>query len=114
MGTELFLWVLLNYGLTNIVVTGVIFEPVRNWFLKMSESKSIFKGIFGFFNELINCQMCFSTWSGIFFSIMVWSPMNEVFGVSLLISWLFDGIFTSGAVWALNSIIEFFEESRLK
>lgn len=110
MGTELFLWILLNYGLTNIVVFGVIFEPVRNWFLRMSQSKSKLKGIAGFINELINCPMCFSTWSGIFFSLIMWSPINEVFGLSLLISWLFDGILTSGAVWALNSIIEFFED----
>ncbi len=26
----------------------------------------------------------------------------------------FDGMFTCGAVWAVNAIIEFFEESRLK
>jgi hypothetical protein len=26
----------------------------------------------------------------------------------------FDGMFTAGAVWALNAIVEFFEENRIK
>jgi hypothetical protein len=26
----------------------------------------------------------------------------------------FDGMFVAGAVWALNAIVEFFEESRIK
>ena len=115
MGDQIILWILLNYGLTNIVVFGVIFEPVRNWFEKIANSGSKFKKIGGFFNELINCPMCFATWSGIFFSIaMQWSLTNIAFGAPTIISWLFDGILTSGAVWALNSIIEFFEESRIK
>jgi hypothetical protein len=27
-------------------------------------------------------------------------------------SWFFDGILSSGAVWAINSIVEWFEENR--
>jgi hypothetical protein len=31
------------------------------------------------------------------------------------IVWIFfDGMFTAGSVWALNAIIEFFEENRIK
>jgi hypothetical protein len=31
------------------------------------------------------------------------------------ISYLFfDGMFTAGSVWAINAIIEFFEENRIK
>jgi hypothetical protein len=31
------------------------------------------------------------------------------------IVWVFfDGMFTAGSVWALNAIIEFFEENRIK
>jgi hypothetical protein len=27
-------------------------------------------------------------------------------------SWFFDGILSSGAVWAINAIVEYFEENR--
>jgi hypothetical protein len=37
---------------------------------------------------------------------------------SLDIHWIpsifFDGMFTAGIVWAINGIVEFFEESRIK
>jgi hypothetical protein len=32
--------------------------------------------------------------------------------VSYLVSWFFDGMLASGSTWAINSIIEWFEENR--
>ena len=33
--------------------------------------------------------------------------------MKFLTSWFFDAILSSGAVWIINSIIEWFEENRL-
>jgi hypothetical protein len=35
-----------------------------------------------------------------------------MFNTPLYYSWFFDGITSAGAVWALNGIIEWFEENR--
>jgi hypothetical protein len=33
-------------------------------------------------------------------------------GTNPNIAWFFDGMLASGAVWAINSIVEWFEENR--
>jgi hypothetical protein len=33
-------------------------------------------------------------------------------GVSSWVSWFFDGMLSSGSVWAINSIVEWYEENR--
>jgi hypothetical protein len=35
-----------------------------------------------------------------------------LFNTPLFCSWFFDGVMSSGAVWVINSIIEWFEENR--
>jgi hypothetical protein len=40
--------------------------------------------------------------------------LTTSYGIHWLPAIFFDGMFTAGAVWAINAIIEFFEESRLK
>jgi hypothetical protein len=35
-----------------------------------------------------------------------------LFSVSPYYSWFFDGLMASGAVWAINAIIEWFEQNR--
>jgi hypothetical protein len=35
-------------------------------------------------------------------------------GISSWGSWFFDGMLASGAVWAINAVVEFFEENRIK
>jgi hypothetical protein len=39
---------------------------------------------------------------------------NHYFESPWLFSVFFDGMFTAGSVWAINAIIEFFEENRIK
>jgi len=34
--------------------------------------------------------------------------------MSKYISWFFDGIYSSGIVWSINAIIEWFEETKNK
>jgi energy-coupling factor transporter transmembrane protein EcfT len=50
---------------------------------------------------------------GWFLSLVIFSPTFALFGTSLWYSWFFDGILSSGAVWAINAIVEWFEENRL-
>jgi hypothetical protein len=47
-------------------------------------------------------------------SIVLGGLIAPVFGINPILGVFFDGMFTAGIVWAINSIIEFFEESRLK
>lgn len=98
------LWVLIAYGMTSILVWGSIFENAR---LKIkSKSK--------FFGDLISCTLCTSTWVGFFLSFVLGSLSSSVFEIPWFFGFFFDGMLTAGAVWALNAIIEFFEESRIK
>lgn len=108
---KILVWVFLCYGLMNIVVYGAIFESFREFFRRLSErSNKIGKFIY----ELITCPMCFSVWGGFFMGGVIWSPVHHLFDIPLIYSWFFDGILASGTVWAINSLIEFFEESRIK
>ena len=65
-----------------------------------------------FLSNMVACPMCFSVWGGFFLSFVVWSPLNLILNVDPLFSWFFDGVLSSGVVWAINSIIEWFEENR--
>ena len=56
--------------------------------------------------------MCCSTWVGFFLGFFVYSPVHEMLAVSSWGSWFFDGLLASGAVWAINAIVEWYEENR--
>ena len=113
MINSLIVWFILSYGLMNIMVFGSIFQGLRNFFLTWGNNKSLpFNGIANFISGIITCPMCFSFHGGWFLSLTVFSPTFVLFGTPLWISWFFDGILSSGAVWAINAIIEWFEENR--
>lgn len=97
-------WVFVSYGMTSILVWGSIFENFRNWIKKKSK----------FFGDLISCTLCTSTWIGFFLSISLGSVVATFFDTYTILYVFFDGMFSAGAVWAINSIIEFFEENRIK
>ena len=44
-----------------------------------------------------------------FLGLFVYSPTMEHLGLCYEASWFFDGIFSSGIVWAINAIIETYE-----
>ncbi len=104
MGAMLFLWAFMGYGMSTILVYGSIFEKQREWIKKNSK----------FFGELIGCMMCTSTWVGFFLSICLNGPSEQILDTHWLPAIFFDGVFTCGIVWAINGVIEFFEESRIK
>lgn len=110
---QLFLWVLLAYGMSNILVYGSIFSGPRNAINKWAENEyTPFNGFWVFLSDMLKCMMCTPTWVGFFFGIFLYSPVREILQVNEYISWFFDGMLASGSVWAINSIIEWFEQNR--
>jgi hypothetical protein len=97
-------WILAAYGMSTILVYGSIFDKQRAWIKRNSK----------FFGDLIGCMLCTSTWVGFFMSIMFGGLTNHYLECPWFVCLFFDGMFTAGSVWALNGIIEFFEESRIK
>lgn len=96
--------------MTSILVWGSIFDGLRNWISKHST----------FISDLLSCTLCTSTWVGFFLSIVLGSltknhiTLNYHEYLNNFIYTFMDGMFTAGAVWCVNSIVEFFEESRIK
>jgi hypothetical protein len=113
MITKLIVWFILSYGLMNIMVFGSIFQGFRDFFNRWgSNSFAPFQGVGIFISGILSCPMCFGFHAGWFLSLVIFSPIHNLFLVPLWGSWFFDGILSSGAVWGINSIIEWFEENR--
>lgn len=111
--TQLFLWMIMTYGISNILVYGSIFNGPRNKINELAaDEKSFFNSFWVFLSDMLKCMMCTPTWVGFFLGIFLYSPVKEFLDVSPLMSWFFDGMLASGSVWAINSIIEWFETNR--
>lgn len=100
-------FLLLAYGVTNIAVFGSIFDWWRSFWDRLSPN---------FFGKLFSCPLCLSTWVGFilsytFITFGYQTPMS-LYGVDnfALIVFL-DGCFTSGGVWLIHTIQEFFERA---
>ena len=98
---ETLIWILAAYGMSQIMVFGSIFDKLRERIIKNSE----------FFGDLIQCMMCTSTWVGFFFSLAFFSPTASLVTIPYT-NIFFDGMLASGSVWAINAIIEWFEENK--
>jgi hypothetical protein len=90
--------------MTSILVWGSIFDRARTFIKKHSK----------FFGDLISCTLCTGTWVGFFMSIVLGGLINTYIELPIVPTVFFDGMFTAGAVWAINAIVEFFEENRIK
>jgi len=98
---ETLIWILAAYGMSQILVYGSIFDKPRDWITEHST----------FFGDLLGCMMCTSTWTGFFFSVTIYSP-TETMTMIPYTNIFFDGMLASGSVWALNAIVEWFEENK--
>lgn len=97
----------------NIMVFSSIFSGLRNFFnLWGNDPYAPFRFIGEFISGVLSCPMCFAFHGGWFLSLVIFSPTANLFNTPDSISWFFDGILSSGAVWVINSIIEWFEENR--
>jgi hypothetical protein len=113
--TQLLLWMIMAYGISNILVYGSIFNGPRNFIYKWGSNPTApFQGFGEFLSKMLACMMCCSVWVGFFYGIFLYSPVHELLGVTDMASWFFDGMLASGSVWAINAIVEWFEENRPK
>lgn len=111
--TQLILWMIMAYGISNILVYGTIFNRPRNFIIRESENEENFlQDFFIFLRDMLSCMMCTPTWVGFFFGIFLYSPVSQILEVTPYVSWFFDGMLASGSVWAINSIIEWFENNK--
>jgi hypothetical protein len=111
---QLLIWVMVAYGMTNILVYGSIFNGLRNGIHNWGNSETLpFNYLGKFLSSLIQCVLCTSTWVGFFLSIAYFSPNLNLVGINEFISVFFDGMLSAGFVWMINSIVEWFEENRL-
>ena len=111
----IFCYCIAVYGMSNIVVFGSgpfkIFEHLRNITSNINEH----------LGQLFSCMMCFPANLGILLSLINWflipiafTPFNIIFGSAVGLWWLamiFDAAFTSGIVWLIHYIQEYFENS---
>ena len=111
---QLVIFMLVAYGMTTILVYGSIFNSLRGTIHKLGNDEGFFltRPIFKFISELIQCMLCTGTWVGFYLSLTFFSPIHNFIGLNEYISIFFDGMFSAGSVWAINAIIEWFEENR--
>ena len=113
---QLVMFMIAAYGMTTILVYGSIFNGLRDK-IKIAGSEVggyLTRPTFKFISDLISCMLCTGTWVGFFLSLLLGGLTNHYFNVPWYICLFTDGMFSAGAVWMLNGIIEFFEENRIK
>ena len=110
---QLLLWMIMAYGISNILVYGSIFNGPRNFINRWGVNPHApLQGFGEFLSNMLSCMMCCSVWVGFFYGIFLYSPVHEMLNVNKYYSWFFDGMLASGSVWAINAIIEWFELNR--
>jgi hypothetical protein len=97
---------LLAYGITNILVFGSIFKEWRAFWDRTSPN---------FFGKLFTCPLCLSTWVGAFLSTLFiflgYTTPFISYGITMLpLVVFFDACFTSGCVWIIHTVQEYFEK----
>lgn len=107
---KLIIFILVAYGIANIMIFGSIFEGFRN-FMGVNKEKP------KFFGKLFSCFMCLSFWIGAVLSLIMYSPIlsnNLVYDFSFLtliipkiyIATFFDACLASAGVWLIHTIQE--------
>ena len=97
---ELIVFILISYGISNIIVFGSIFGKFRN-VMGVNEENPKFLG------KLFGCMMCLPFWVGVFLSIFFYSPSFDIMdGKYCFLSYFLDGCLASGCVWVIHTIQE--------
>jgi hypothetical protein len=115
---KLLIFMLIAYGISNILVFGSIFEKWRTFWSNVNP---------GFFGMLFTCMICLPTYAGFLGSWLIYSPSIDygivteslsVFGLFVipktLIAIFIDGCMTSGVVWLIHSFQEALERHSSK
>jgi len=106
----LLIFILLNYGISNIVVHGSIFDGFRGFWKRVSPN---------FFGVLFSCMICLPTWCGFILSFVFqtmgydfMSPLASQGVDNMFLSIFLDGCLASGTVFILHVVEEWFELNR--
>ena len=114
----LFIYGIICYGLANTLIYAHgpfhVFDAMHN----------IAKKIHPQLEELLSCFICLSWWIGMMFSLMniflfpLWNftPMNMLMSCQMVsqywyVAMFLDGAFTSGLVWLINTIQDYYEKN---
>ena len=99
---KLLVFLLISYGIANIMIYSSIFAKWRNFWVNVSPN---------FFGELFQCMICLPFWIGIFLSILVFSVSKTYLGVQPdAFAWFLDGCLTSASVWLIHTLQEKLEK----
>ena len=93
---KIFLFFLIAYGITQIIVDSYLLSNVRSYV--QSKSRLLY--------TLVTCTMCTGFWVGCGLSVFIWSPSTEYFNNGA--TWISDGFLISAAVWLIYCIENFF------
>jgi hypothetical protein len=105
---NIILFLLTAYGITNIIIFGSIFEGMRNFFIRINPS---------FLGKLVTCPLCSSTWVGFTMSFILGylgyvniTPYGSLGLDNIYLRIYLDGCLTSGVVWLIHTLQEYFEK----
>lgn len=91
---ELVVFILVTFGITNIVTLGKIFEPIRR---RTREDSWV--------GTLIRCPMCFGFWVGLLVSLAGLRVTPDLLVLAPYSSHVLDGGIGSGSTWAVHVIL---------
>lgn len=94
---NLLIYLLVNIGFTMIVTQSKLFKPMRDYFCKISPN---------YLGVLFGCCLCLGFWSGLFTSLLFFSPtlmVNPILPIFLYP--LFDGFISSIVCYTFYLII---------
>lgn len=104
---ELLLFILVSYGISNIIVFGSIFEGFRELMDDVSPN---------FFGKLFSCMMCTPWWVGFFLSLGAqlsgyaeFSPFYNYGLENIYLSVFLDSCLISGTTWLIHNFEEYLE-----
>jgi hypothetical protein len=102
----LLIFSILGWSITNILINGSIFDPIRNYLIVKQP----------FFSKLMTCMQCSGFWVGCFISIfnssgVLENPFDEIIYIFSehyqIINMLMWGFWTSGISVLLNAFVIF-------
>jgi hypothetical protein len=106
---ELLIFILLNYGMANIIVYGSIFNGFRSFWDSISPN---------FFGKLFNCMMCTPFWTGFLlstsFHLMGYnnlSPLSNNGVENMFLAIFLDSVLASGTTWLFHTFQEMMERA---
>jgi len=115
---SLFVYIITAYGLSNIIVYSSgpfnLFSKIRTYSAEYLPSN---------LGEVFSCMICFPTWVGIFASLanyfllpsINFTPSFLLFpNASIFFAIIIDACFTSGIVWLIDTLENYYEKNTLE